>query len=238
MKTLGYELINLHLGITSKCNLNCEGCWYARKDRRDMPFKEIQRIACEAKELGVRNVAIGGGEPLLHPEISEIVRYLKDLGFHVSITSNGTMLKELEVDELHLSADELHGFSSERLFCLKRAIEFYRKRGISIGINHVFESVANLEWWMERFPEVDSWLVILKKPIILSDDFLKECCRLWEFFWRKKEKHFMVDSCFYRLFHGRQCMMGRWSLYIGVDGKASRWCGKTTGVFFLRILKI
>jgi MoaA/NifB/PqqE/SkfB family radical SAM enzyme len=70
------------------------------------------------KRLGVRIIDFTGGEPLLHPELSQFLRWAQNLGFRTTVTSNGLLyprrahgLKGL-IDLLHFSLDaaepELH----------------------------------------------------------------------------------------------------------------------------------
>ena len=37
-------------------------------------------------------IALVGGEPLMHPDVVEIVRYCRELGFATSLTTNGFLL--------------------------------------------------------------------------------------------------------------------------------------------------
>jgi pyruvate-formate lyase-activating enzyme len=57
------------------CNLACDYCCVRsspRADRRALPLDTVRRLADEAKELGVEQLFLTGGEPLLLPDIAEM----------------------------------------------------------------------------------------------------------------------------------------------------------------------
>jgi cyclic pyranopterin phosphate synthase len=60
----------------------------------EMTADEIFRIAQVAREIGIRKIRLSGGEPLIRPDIVEIVEKISTLGFKdVSITTNGTLME-------------------------------------------------------------------------------------------------------------------------------------------------
>src|SRR2546423_15627882 len=75
------------------------------------------------RKLGVMRLGLQGGEPLKHPDIVEVVRYAKSLGFcKVSMSTNGFLLNrhllaDLEgagLDDLQISLDRMTPISSTR----------------------------------------------------------------------------------------------------------------------------
>lgn len=85
--------INIH--ITDKCNLRCTYCYSNFYKRRidDIPQNDIFRIVDEFKKLGSIEVSLIGGEPFLHPGISEIIEYIKSKGLFCSAVTNGYFIK-------------------------------------------------------------------------------------------------------------------------------------------------
>jgi len=87
---------------TALCNLTCDGC-YRRIDKD--PHKSLAEVK---RELDVFQkfrksdcISIAGGEPLVYPHITELVREIKSRGFKPIINSNGKaltpdLLKELK----------------------------------------------------------------------------------------------------------------------------------------------
>lgn len=80
----------MYLQITQKCNMSCEHCCYrSTMNGKHMTRKVWNRALKWAKEAGIEYVAIGGGEPTLHPHFWEI--FGTCLGnFEVWLATNGS----------------------------------------------------------------------------------------------------------------------------------------------------
>ena len=72
----------LIIDITHRCNLSCRICdiWQTQKSEKDMPIEEVKKLIFQAKELGIREIAFSGGEPLLREDIFELLEYAKGQG--------------------------------------------------------------------------------------------------------------------------------------------------------------
>ncbi|MFN8371268.1 MAG: radical SAM protein [Anaerolineae bacterium] len=82
------------LEITDKCNTVCRGCY-----RLNMTgHKPLEQIKEEVRLLkawrNCDNISIAGGEPLIHPDIIEIVDYIRQQGMKPLILTNGIALKD------------------------------------------------------------------------------------------------------------------------------------------------
>ena len=89
-----YPLI-VELEPLFQCNLACEGCGKIQHPehilRRRMP---VQQAVTAIEECGAPMVSIAGGEPLVHPEIDEIVRQLVKRKKFVYLCTNGLLLEK------------------------------------------------------------------------------------------------------------------------------------------------
>lgn len=77
----GNKLQDLHLEITSRCNMRCLHCYQGDcyPISNNLTLQEIKNVISEAKKMGVENIAISGGEPLLLIEqLDEIIRCIED----------------------------------------------------------------------------------------------------------------------------------------------------------------
>ncbi|MCB9917142.1 MAG: GTP 3',8-cyclase MoaA [Planctomycetes bacterium] len=103
---LSRPLRKLRISITDRCNLRCAYCMPAEEyrwlpKRELLSFEEIERLARIVRELGVREIRLTGGEPLLRRDVEELVTRLANLGFDkLAMTTNGMFLAD-HVDELH-----------------------------------------------------------------------------------------------------------------------------------------
>ncbi|MCD6523619.1 MAG: GTP 3',8-cyclase MoaA [Thermococcus sp.] len=94
----GRPVTNLRISLTQKCNFRCffchrEGQRFLAKN--EMTPEEIERIVRIASRLGIRKVKLTGGEPTVREDILEIVRRIKPYVIDLSMTTNGSRLKEL-----------------------------------------------------------------------------------------------------------------------------------------------
>jgi cyclic pyranopterin phosphate synthase len=87
---------NLRVSLTPKCNLSCIYCHKeGEKSPKDqLPAGEIAEILRVAAKFEIRSVKFTGGEPLLRPDLLEIVQSVP-AGMESSLTTNGTLLADL-----------------------------------------------------------------------------------------------------------------------------------------------
>ncbi len=89
------QLTDLTIEIVQSCPNQCIFCSsFATPDSPHLiSLDEVRRIGNEAVELGLKKISISGGEPLLHPEIFQIVNTLSSIGLDVSIYTIGQIKK-------------------------------------------------------------------------------------------------------------------------------------------------
>lgn len=95
----------LYIEITSKCNLNCSYCYNNSKISNSMYLdKEVLKstINPSIHELGLKTVVLSGGEPFLHPNLSEICSYVHNAGANLTINTNATILSKEIIDEIKI----------------------------------------------------------------------------------------------------------------------------------------
>ncbi|MBO8091759.1 MAG: methyltransferase domain-containing protein [Prosthecochloris sp.] len=97
--------------VTNRCNMACSHCLFASSpgEHEELEAERVLELAGEAWHNGCRLFALTGGEPLVHRDITRIVRGLLDLkGSHVVLLTNGLLAGRLsrefseDLDRLHL----------------------------------------------------------------------------------------------------------------------------------------
>ena len=93
-----------NLDITYRCNNNCLHCWLrvpptGPEKQKELSTDEIKIIIDEARQLGCKEWAISGGEPMLRPDFPEIFDYITRKSSSYSINTNGTLITP-EIAEL------------------------------------------------------------------------------------------------------------------------------------------
>ncbi len=78
---------------TSVCNLACDGCYRENVKDSHKSLDEIRReIELFDKLRNADGISIAGGDPLLHPDIVEIVRMIHEMGIKPIVNTNGSTL--------------------------------------------------------------------------------------------------------------------------------------------------
>lgn len=89
------------LDITHRCNLNCNIC-EIRKDPPAPEFtsEEVKRLIFQAKEWGVSDFVLSGGEPFVRDDIFEILDFAKNNNYRIGILTNGILLEQKFISRL------------------------------------------------------------------------------------------------------------------------------------------
>ena len=87
----------VYIEITNVCNLKCEFCLPHNRENKFMTFDEFKLILKKVKPFTNYIYLHVKGEPLLHPNVDEFIKYAYDEGFQINLTTNATLLnKHLE----------------------------------------------------------------------------------------------------------------------------------------------
>ena len=169
---------DLRVSLTDRCNLRCTYCmpaegldWIASPDL--LTADEIVRVVRIATDLGITEVRLTGGEPLIRPDVVDIVARLAALprAPHLSLTTNGLRLATLAaplagagLSRVNISCDTLSPETFQRLTLRNRlddvlaGIAAARAAGLApIKINTVLmrgindhEAAALLRWALDE----------------------------------------------------------------------------------------
>jgi GeoRSP system radical SAM/SPASM protein len=84
--------ITVNWAITNKCNFGCDHCYSRSDTTEELDSEMVNTILDKLSKAKVFSVNFGGGEPLLRKDLMEIARRAADLGFAVSMNSNGFLI--------------------------------------------------------------------------------------------------------------------------------------------------
>jgi len=105
------ESINIH--ITNVCNYQCKFCYYRKFDKKKwIETHDFINILKQLKNSPVKKINLAGGEPLLHPNIKNLLQIMRDMGFISSIITNGSKLNTQWLD-CHGNNIDLIGISCD-----------------------------------------------------------------------------------------------------------------------------
>jgi GTP 3',8-cyclase len=127
----GRRITDLRVSVTDRCNFRCQYCmpieglpWLEREEILD--FEEIERLVRLFVRLGIEDVRLTGGEPLVRRDFPSLVAMLAEIDGvrDLSLTTNGYLLERhagalvaAGIDRVNVSVDSLQ---RDRFFQLTR----------------------------------------------------------------------------------------------------------------------
>lgn len=180
----GQNVPHIVIEVNQQCNISCKACY---KDKFGMtkPLKQIQEeidLAISMRKLST--VTLAGGEPVMHPQLNEIISYISGKGILVQMLSNGFALtpeklksyqraglKEifLHIDKHQTRTDFLTVINSEMdLNPLRDKIgRMIRESGITASLE--------ITLYKSSLPELDQFMkYVLENPLFTR--LLVTCC--------------------------------------------------------------
>lgn len=94
-----FSPVSINLDLTTACNFSCPFCVDSKliNAGKSLTLDEVQKTIDTLHSYGLLSVIlIGGGEPTLHKDFDEIVRYLKSKRLQIGIATNGSRLEKIE----------------------------------------------------------------------------------------------------------------------------------------------
>ncbi len=95
------HVVQAHLIPTRRCNLACTYCNEYDDFSKPVPLAEMQRRIDELARLGTSFIVISGGEPLLHPELDDIIRHIRRKCLIAALITNGYLLTAERIRKLN-----------------------------------------------------------------------------------------------------------------------------------------
>ena len=101
-RRLMYSPFLAQMVVTRRCNLSCGYCNEFDETSDPIPKDVLKARIDRLKELGTFSLELTGGEPLMHPDIAELIRYARQRDFYkVMMISNAYLLNQKKVEELN-----------------------------------------------------------------------------------------------------------------------------------------
>ncbi len=173
----------LDVSITNRCNRCCDFCYrHSSPVGEDITLEDYQIIIDNAKECGVQQIAIGGGEPTIHPHFCEILEMTRINGIIPNYSTNGQNLtdKILRYTKKNCGAiaisvyDEINEYGEK----IKKIIRY----GIKVNLHLILRAdkmkkyISFLTNPPEWFAELNALIFLNYKPANGDDSLcLKKC---------------------------------------------------------------
>lgn len=181
------------LEVTDACNLACEGC-YRPHINKHKTLKEIEEDLMVFKAKRKSDcISIAGGDPLMHPQIVDIVKMIKSYGWKPILNTNGVALNlkllralknagvagfTFHIDTTQVRADSPASLEKEHNHLrLKLAKMLAAEGGISCSFNQTvsidtIDQIPDVVEWAKKHPDIVHTIVfILFRSPKLTGDF-------------------------------------------------------------------
>src|SRR6201987_1284661 len=157
LKMIGKALLStrhpvlVHIIPMRRCNLDCGYCNEYDQVSKPVPIEEMKRRLEYLAAMGTSIITISGGEPLMHPELEEVIRHSRQHGMIAGMITNGFLLSkerisslnEAGLEHLQISIDNVtpDEVSKKSLKTLDSRLEWLSQHAIfQVNINSVLVS--------------------------------------------------------------------------------------------------
>lgn len=229
---------NVIININDACDKNCIGC-YVPKQTKFMELEDYKKIIDKLPPQ-VKHVVISGGEPFLHKELLEMVKYTSEKLCKPSIVTSGTF-KELEpykkylqgifvtikypdkrFDNLWKRKEDAHEMAVN---VLKQAKDLHIASAINfIADTENYKYLYKMVDFADKYGadlEVGRYLPYTREAmnIILSDKEWEELCG----YAKQKKINIIFPNTYDKNYHSQQkcCIAGINRLNVHVDGSVT-----------------
>ena len=147
----------VHIIPMRRCNLDCTYCNEFDDTSKPVQLEEMKKRLDVLADMGTSIITISGGEPLMHPDLDEIIRHIRKRGMIAGLITNGFFLNkerierlnEAGLEHLQISIDNAvpDGVSKKSLKSLDGRLEMLSEWAVfQVNINSVLGSgVKNSE---------------------------------------------------------------------------------------------
>ncbi len=193
----GRKINKLRISLSEVCNMACTYCVTSLQDHKRSPEQLnseqlIYLVRLLKEHAGIEKIRLTGGEPLLHPEIVQVISCIREMGIKsIGLTSNGQLLArkakalaEAGLKNVNISLDSLNPVKFKQMGRVGKlqktleGIDACLKYGLLVKINMVVikgenenEIVKMLEYGVDQGIEVRYLELMAMGPLYKKDDF-------------------------------------------------------------------
>jgi len=237
----------IHVEVTTKCPLSCSQCYVSEKSI-EMDWNICKDVIHQAHELGVKQIMLTGGEPIIYSNLYECINLISSYNMLSVLSTSGVGVSDSICDKLidagigkifvslNGSNEHIHNLSRSHFYDSLNALKLIKSKGIYCGINWVarednYNDFPNI-FELAHFLGIDELAILSNKKNILGSinsamnensvkslaDIINSKCL--------EDLNITVDPCFQALtkylskttVFERYCNAGRTFFDILVDG--------------------
>ena len=163
---------SVHLQLNNVCNLRCPSCYVSlqMEDDGSLPVERWMTLVDEMADMGISQLALGGGEPLMSPHFVAVVEHSRGRGLLPNVTTNGHLLTERLltrirglIGEVRLSFND--GLSVNRCLLTEKAA-LLKAWGMRFGYNVIVtrRNIGRLEEILRELIALHPYSINLIRP--------------------------------------------------------------------------
>ena len=154
------------VAMSSPCNAKCPHCpctiMPSIRDTEDMYIRPeyFKKLVDESAPHGAAIRMSGYGEPLLHPQLFELIEYGKAKGINLSLITNGSLFDQVKIERIiNLEIDSIE------ISCDSHKEEIYKNIRVGLDFNKVKENIKSLVKTRDKLGKKTSIMVsIINQP--------------------------------------------------------------------------
>jgi MoaA/NifB/PqqE/SkfB family radical SAM enzyme len=141
-----YRPVAAHLIPIRRCNLSCAYCNEYDDRSAPIPTVDVLRRIDRLVDLGTGVVTLSGGEPLLHPDLDEIVRHIRRRGAIATLITNGYLLTRDRIERLNQAGLDHLQISIDNVMpdeVSKKSLKVLDQKLVSLAETAAFDVTVN-----------------------------------------------------------------------------------------------
>ena len=154
----GESIAILQFQYDYRCNFKCEHCsvkrFQGKKKGRFFTISDVKELSRQADEMGLAQIVITGGEPLVFPDFDDMVKAIDPQKFYIISDTNGWFLdaekakhlKRIGVDKIQLSIDSMSASEHDKFRCKPGSYERCIRAidaALNAGLNIIVQTVVS-----------------------------------------------------------------------------------------------
>ena len=179
------KLLSFQIELTSKCNERCIHCYIPHEDKLyniddNLYFQTIKQL----KDIGIISISLSGGEPMLHPNFLEFLKYAQDSDFYVKVFTNLTLLNE-EIIKLmqnnrtsvYVSLYSMNEVNHDAITQMKGSFNKTKSNILKLIENNipVYINCPIMDYNKNDYNEVYKWAKDLNLEVRVDYDIMARC---------------------------------------------------------------
>jgi len=178
MELIPLRPIRAVVKVTHNCNSRCITCFAWKEESQDeLTTTELCDILCQIRALGVSDVSLTGGEPLLRDDLSAVARKAHDLKFdRIHLGTNGLLLtreRSIQLVENGITSVYISLNGTEHVHDITRGI-----KGAYARTMEAIQSLVELR--DSRFPQLEISVTTMVMRITVDHILeMADMCRRW-----------------------------------------------------------